>query len=396
MEETKNEKHKRSEKEIEKRTLSREVINLFTLFTGMLYGELDERLGVKEAIRKNLKKPVPSHVNWTFCFGGIAFFLFMILAITGVLLMIYYRPTTAEAYKSVVMITNLVPYGWLIRGVHFWAANLMVLLVILHMIRVFFYGAYKPPRDFNWVAGVMLLILTMAFGFSGYLLPWNQVSYWATTVVTDATGALPVVGKYLVYFVRGGPDVSQFTLNRFFTLHVVVLPAITMMFLFVHFAMLRKQGISGPMLLAGDGVTKNGKGDHSGKDSIPFFPHHFLKELIVMGIVMGVLVSLATFLPAPMEDPADPFVTPAHLKPEWYFLANYKFLQMTEYLIFIGAWAPKVLGVIGQMVVVMILMFFPFLDKNPERLPKKRPFMITIGIISLIIYGVMIYMGYVK
>lgn len=245
--EKENKKPERIDEELERRTLVREFVNLFTLFTGVLYGELDERLGIRDAIKKNLEKPVPSHVNWTFCFGGISFFLFLVLVVTGILLMIYYRPTTAEAYESVVVITNIVPYGWLIRGLHHWASNLMILMVFLHMIKVFVYGAYKPPRDFNWVVGVILLLLTLAFGFSGYLLPWNQVSYWATTVVTDATGALPLVGESLKYFVRGGPEVAQLTLSRFFTLHVAVLPAVTVVFLFLHFGMLRKQGISGPL-----------------------------------------------------------------------------------------------------------------------------------------------------
>lgn len=159
----------------------------------------------------------------------------------------YYRPTTAEAYESVVLITNIVPYGWLIRGLHHWASNLMVLMVMLHMARVFFYGAYKPPRDFNWVVGVILLLLTLMLGFSGYLLPWNQVSFWATTVVTDAIGALPLIGKTLMFFSRGGPEVSQLTMTRFFALHVVIFPAVMFIFLFLHFGMLRKQGISRPL-----------------------------------------------------------------------------------------------------------------------------------------------------
>lgn len=234
-------------RDIERRTYIRESVNLLTLLTGILYGELDERLDIKEAIKKQLKKPVPHHVNWTFCFGGISFFLFIILVITGVLLLMYYRPTTAEAYDSVVLITNIVPYGWLIRGLHHWAANLMILMVVLHMLRVFFYGAYKPPRDLNWVVGVLLLLITLVFGFSGYLLPWNQVSYWATTVATDGAGAIPLIGDKLKYFIRGGPEVSQLTLTRFFALHVVILPAVTFILLFLHFGMLRKQGISGPL-----------------------------------------------------------------------------------------------------------------------------------------------------
>jgi len=234
-------------RDIERRTYIRESVNLLTLLTGILYGELDERLEIREAIRNQLKKPVPSHVNWTFCFGGISFFLYIILAVTGVLLLMYYRPTTTDAYDSVVIITNIVPYGWLIRGLHHWASNLMILMVVLHMLKVFFYGAYKPPRDLNWVVGVFLLFLTMIFGFSGYLLPWNQVSYWATTVATDGAGAIPLIGDQLKYFVRGGPEVSQLTLTRFFALHVVILPAATFIFLFLHFGMIRKQGITGPL-----------------------------------------------------------------------------------------------------------------------------------------------------
>lgn len=234
-------------RDIERRTYIRESLNLFTLLTGILYGELDERLGIKEAIKKNLKKPVPAHVNWTFCFGGISFFLFIILAATGVLLLMYYRPTTAEAYDSIVLITNIVPYGWLIRGLHHWATNLMILMVLIHMVRVFFYGAYKPPRDLNWIVGVFLLLITLIFAFSGYLLPWNQISYWATTVATDGAGAIPLIGDQLKYLIRGGPEVSQLTLTRFFALHVVILPAAMFVFLFIHFGMIRKQGIAGPL-----------------------------------------------------------------------------------------------------------------------------------------------------
>jgi menaquinol-cytochrome c reductase cytochrome b subunit len=234
-------------REFESRTYLRESVNLLTLLTGILYGELDERLGIRDAIKKNMSKPVPYHVNLTFCFGGISFFVFLILLFTGVLLLMYYRPTTGEAYESVVLITNVVSYGWLIRGLHHWGANLMVLMVMLHMARVFFYGAYKPPRDFNWVIGVVLLLLILMFGFSGYLLPWSQVSFWATTVVTDAIGALPAAGKTIQYFLRGGPEVGQLTLTRFFALLVVVLPAVTIALLFLHFGMLRKQGISGPL-----------------------------------------------------------------------------------------------------------------------------------------------------
>lgn len=224
----------------------RELINWVSLM-GFLYGTLDDRLDIREALEKQLKKPVPKHVNWLFCFGGITFLFFIILTITGILLLMYYRPTTAEAYKSVVFITNEVPFGWLIRGIHHWAANLMIVTVIIHMLRVYFHGAYKPPRDFNWIIGVFLLLITFAFGFTGYLLPWSQVSFWGTTIGTEAAGAVPVIGETLLRLIRGSSDVSQITLTRFFAVHVVILPLVFIVFVVMHFLVLRKQGISEPL-----------------------------------------------------------------------------------------------------------------------------------------------------
>jgi quinol-cytochrome oxidoreductase complex cytochrome b subunit len=243
-----NEKKTTEEKQptISPRTGLREMFELFSL-SGFIYGQLDDRLDIKDAVEKNLSKPVPPHVNWTFCFGGITLFLFMVQAVTGIMLLMYYQPTVAEAYKSVVYITNNVPFGWLIRGLHHWAANGMIVMVSLHMLRVFFYGAYKPPRDFNWVTGVILLMLTLGFGFTGYLLPWNQISYWATTVGTEAPGAMPVIGEYIIILMRGGPSITQITLTRFFAIHVVILPLAIGFFLMGHFFMIRKQGISGPL-----------------------------------------------------------------------------------------------------------------------------------------------------
>jgi quinol-cytochrome oxidoreductase complex cytochrome b subunit len=231
--------------EKERYSIIRQIVGYFSL-AGFVYGPLDERLSIREALEKALKKPVPEHVNWLFCFGGITFFCFITQVITGILLLMHYRPTTAEAYASVVHITNNVPFGWLIRGLHHWASTIMIIMIFLHMLRVYFYGAYKPPRDLNWIAGVVLLMVTLTFGFTGYLLPWNQVSYWATTVGTEIPGAVPVVGETLKLFVRGTSDVSQVTLTRFFALHVVILPASALAFLGIHFAILRRQGISGP------------------------------------------------------------------------------------------------------------------------------------------------------
>lgn len=226
---------------------ARAVLNIVSLFTGALYGELDERLDFRTALSRALGKPVPPHVNLWFCFGGITFLIFMIQVVTGVGLLLYYRPTVEQAYLSVVHITNDVPFGWLVRGFHHWSANLIMITVMIHAMRVFFHGAYKAPRDFNWVVGVCLMFGLLVFGFSGYLLPWNELSYWATVVGAEIPGAIPYVGEYIVYFLKGGDMVGQLALTRFFAFHVVLMPLVMMVLLGMHFLMVRRLGISGPL-----------------------------------------------------------------------------------------------------------------------------------------------------
>jgi quinol-cytochrome oxidoreductase complex cytochrome b subunit len=224
-----------------------QVLGWFLSASGLIYGGLDRRIEFREALEKALKKPVPKHVNWTFCFGGMTFFLFIIQVFTGILLTLYYRPTPEGAYESVRHITNHVSFGWLIRGIHHWASNIMILMVVLHMLRVYFYGAYKRPRELNWLAGVGLLGVTLAFGFTGYLLPWDQVAYWATTVGSQIAGAVPIVGPTFLLMMRGGEMVTGETLTRFFSAHVIILPVASVVLLAFHFLMIRRQGISGPL-----------------------------------------------------------------------------------------------------------------------------------------------------
>lgn len=243
-------KHKRKRRwfdKIERSINVRWLIDWFGLATGALYGELDERLDLSTALRKILKKPVPRHVNFWYCFGGFTFLLFVINIFTGILLLMYYRPTIDQAYESVVHITNYVPFGWLVRGFHHWAANVMVVTVFIHMIRVYIHAAYKHPRDMNWVVGVILLLLILSFGFTGYLLPWNQVSFWATTIGAEIPSTFPLIGPYITYLLKGGPSVGQLALTRFFAFHVVILPWFTVGLLTLHFLMVRRLGISGPL-----------------------------------------------------------------------------------------------------------------------------------------------------
>src|SRR5450756_1171669 len=206
----------------------------------------NNRLGTEELMEDQYNRIVPIHAtNYIYCFGGIAFVLFIILVITGILLAMYYQPTPDTAYQSVVNIATHVQFGWWIRSIHKWAAGAMVLLVFIHMLRVFFTSAYKRPREFNWLSGVALLMLTMGFGFTGYLLPWDQKAYWATRVGTDIAGSTPFIGHFLLVSLRGGETISAATLGRFYDLHVLVFPAIIILLLGGHFWMIRRHGISG-------------------------------------------------------------------------------------------------------------------------------------------------------
>ena len=231
----------------EERLNLRQIVAVLLDIFPVIYGELDQRLDVREGLQKLLKKPVPKRLNFLYCFGGMTFLLFVIQVVTGILLAIYYKPSAADAYTSVKFITNVVPLGWLVRQIHAWGSNLMIITVLIHMGRVYFHGAFKNPRELNWMVGVVLLGLTLGFGFTGYLLPWDQKSFWGTTIGTEVAGGVPLIGSYLLVLLRGSQNVTGDTLTRFYSVHVLILPWITAMFLAVHFAMIKRQGVAKPL-----------------------------------------------------------------------------------------------------------------------------------------------------
>ena len=208
----------------------------------------DERFDVRIPLEAFLKKPVPKHaIRWYFCLGGITFALFLIQGVTGILLSLYYRPTPGEAYESILFIMNNVRFGWLIRSIHSWSSTLMIAFCVAHMLRVFITGSYKNPRELNWVAGMFLLLLTLAFGFTGYLLPWDQKALWGSTVGSEIVGIIPGIGGWLLGLLRGGMEITGLTLTRFYGIHMLVLPVLAFIFLAIHFVIIRRQGISGPL-----------------------------------------------------------------------------------------------------------------------------------------------------
>mmetsp|Transcript_26363 Transcript_26363/g.66361 ORF Transcript_26363/g.66361 Transcript_26363/m.66361 type:complete len:219 (-) Transcript_26363:9-665(-) len=216
-----------------------------------LYDWFEERLELQSISDDILSKFVPAHVNIFYCFGGLVLTSFLVQVATGFSLTIYYRPSVLEAYASVQLIISKVHYGWLFRSLHRWSSSLMVLTLILHVSRVYVTGGFKKPRELIWVTGVILSVITVSFGVTGYSLPWDQIGFWASKIVTAVPEALneliPGLGSTLVLLLRGGYSVGQSTLTRFYSAHTFVLPALSLVLLITHFAMLRKQGISGPL-----------------------------------------------------------------------------------------------------------------------------------------------------
>ncbi|HSQ27012.1 MAG TPA: cytochrome b N-terminal domain-containing protein [Anaerolineales bacterium] len=204
---------------------------------------LDERLGLVTIYNTVLDRKVPK-VNWWFTLGSASLFLFVMQGVTGIFLTVYYVPSPDHAYDSIQFIMNGVSYGWLIRGIHHWGATLMVLFVFAHMLRTFYYAAYKYPRELTWLTGVVLFLATLGMGFTGYLLPWNQRAYWATTVGTQIAGTIPFIGEFILSVLRGGPDLSAVTLARFFSVHIWFLPAIIALSIGIHMYLIIRLGIS--------------------------------------------------------------------------------------------------------------------------------------------------------
>jgi len=281
----------------------------------------DDRLPVAEAQEFASHKTVPAHRFSVFYYlGGMTMFFFIIQVVTGIMLMLYYRPSADGAFESVEFIMTVVPFGWLIRSIHSWSANLMVYFAFVHLATVYFTKSYRRPREITWVTGSLLLFLAMAFGFSGYLLPWNQLAFFATKVGTDIAGAVPIVGEWTLRFLRGGDRVTGGTLSRFFGWHVAILPAITTALLGLHLLLVQIQGMS---------VPPKQQDEAAGRRPMKFFPDFALRDLWGWVLALGVLAAIAAIFPWELGDKADPFA-PAfkNIRPEWYFMFMFETLKL--------------------------------------------------------------------
>lgn len=340
----------------------------------------ESRFKLSTALDFGRKKKVPEHRHaiWYY-FGGLCFFLFLIQAATGILLLLYYTPSVDAAHESILFIMSQVKFGWLIRSVHSWTANILIGAIFIHMFSAFFLKAYRPPRELTWISGFFLLLLFLAFGFSGYLLPWNELSFFATRVGTDIAGVIPVVGWAVKTFMLGGPEVSGATLTRFFWLHVAVLPAVALLAIGVHVLLVQTLGMSRPI-----GIPV--------RREISFCPDFLLKDALGWLLVLGVIGVLCVFLPWEVGLKADPFApTPLGIKPEWYFTFMFTTLKIVPAHIF--SVEGEVLAILAFLVGGLLWMLVPFFDRRAAK-ERHSPVFSLVGFLIVVYIVVMTALTY--
>jgi len=352
---------------------------------GKVWLWLDERIGLGDIAKLAKKKQIPLHRHtFWYYFGGMTLFLFTIQVCTGILLLLYYRPSAGEAFESIQFIMTEVQFGWLVRSIHAWSANLMIFAMFIHLFSALLLNAYRRPREMTWLSGVGLLGLSLAFGFTGYLLPWNELAYFATRVGTEIPGVLPMIGPFLRRLLRGGSDVTGATLTRFYGIHVAILPALVTVVLGLHLFLVQKHGMSRPPSVEGGGEDKR---------SMPFFPNFFLRDLVGWLCALGLLAALAAYFPAELGKKADPFQpAPIGIKPEWYFMAMFQTLKLLPSQI-LGI-DGDVWGVLGFGIVGLVLVAMPFLDRRSAPVKASSRLAVGFGLLLIVYSVVLTYLGY--
>ena len=328
-----------------------------------IWSWLNKRWPLSALIRLSLEEEIPGGSRFAYTLGASILVVFLLQAGTGILQLFYYVPTTDQAYNSLHFLWLQVPFGWLVHGLHYWGANAMVVLVCLHMARVFLWGAYKSPRELTWLLGVCLLVTVMGLSFTGGPLPWNQKAYWEAEVGTSIPGSIPLIGDWIKRLARGGEVLGQLTLSRFFILHVAILPSILLALIAAHLIAFRTFGSVGPWIEA--------KRERGG----PFWPDQVFKDGLTVTMIVLILTGLSVFAPPPILGPADPLDISYQPKPDWPFLFLYQGLKY-----FPGRLEP--IGTAGIPILLIILLIIPpFVDRRPERNPMHRPVAMLYGLL---------------
>jgi ubiquinol-cytochrome c reductase cytochrome b subunit len=335
---------------------------------------LDLRLGWYGFVRKNLDEPMPPGVGWWQTLGNLLMTLLVFQFVTGFALAMYYSPSPATAHASVQHINEVVPWGAFVRGLHVHGSTLIVIVLVTHTLRVFFWGSYKKPRELTWLVGVFIFQVVLAFSFTGFLLPWDQKAYWATVVGTHMAGTVPFIGDSLMLLIRGGPEVGALTLTRFYALHVILLPVVLVVLMGLHLYLVRRHHIAGPV------APKRGK-------PVKFYPDQLFKDAVVQLLGVGLLVYLAAARTPHLQAIADPTQVGFAPRPEWYFLGLYELLKIM----------PAGFELLGTVVipglVLLGMILLPWLDRGPSRHPAHRQWVIVTGVAVILFIAVLTLKG---
>lgn len=329
---------------------------------------LDERIGSRSALKGALDEKIPGGAKFTYALGSATLLTFLTLAVTGIWELFWYVPSTAGAYNSVNYIRFDVPFGWLIHGTHYWASNVMIVLVGLHLLQVFIWGAFKKPRELTWILGVLLFLATLGSIFTGGPLAWDEQGYWAARVGSGLAGSIPLVGPWIQQVVFGGATVGQLTLSRLFPLHIAIIPIIILAIIGSHLIAFRRGGAAGS-------IRESPKVGN-------FWPEQVIMDLVVYAGVLTALVGLSAFLMTPISGPADGLDATYVARPDWPFLWLFQLLK------YLGGPLEWVGFVFVPLIVIGLLLAVPWLDRKAERSPAKRPVsMLVFGFILLGILG---------
>ena len=314
---------------------------------------LDSRTGYRHLFSRLLFELLPPGTGWAFTTGSVITLLLAVQFVSGLVLVMYYVPSPALAYDSVQYVMRSLPMGWMVRGLHVWGASFLVVATAVHMLRVFTHAAYKAPREVTWLTGLVSLLVILGFSLSGYLLPWDQKAYWATTVTVNVARSTPFAGEFIANLMRGGPELGALTLGRWYAAHVFLLPSVLVLFVVAHLFLMRRHGISGPFRPSSGPATS-------------FFPWHVMKDTVVMAVVFASLLAFAYLVRAPLDEVANPADASYIPRPEWYFLSLFQLLKY-----FPGPLEPVATQVIPGLA-VGFLALLPFLDRKSERRPWAR------------------------
>ena len=336
---------------------------------------LEDRIGLKSNWHRFFYERLPAKVGWPHVLGSVLLALLGFQFLTGLLLSFIYSPSPQGAHRSIHYLMEQMQGGAWLRSLHYWGASFLVVAAGLHLIRTFLYAAYRKPRELTWIAGLLLLFCILAFGQTGYLLPWDQRSYWGTTVTIQIINTIPLIGPVLAHLIRGGESVGALTLSRFYSIHVILLPIITILLVTMHLFFVRRFGITAPWSRTGAEAPRE----------TPFYPYQMVRDSAAAFLVLCLLCLFAWQLYVPLDPPADPSDTTSVPRPDWYFLFLFQMLRYFE-----GKWE-----VVGTFFIPALLTFtlfsLPFLDRNPRRELRYRPFAVTLLLIGVSLWAWLTY-----